>query len=346
MKKKIAVITTGGTIAGVSINSTSYGSPYKVKLSGEQVLNKFPNLEDIANIELYELGIIDSSQMVPNDWSRIAETIFPYLLREDIAGVVLTHGTDTLEYTSMALALMLKNLNKPVVITGAMHTIDQDENHVRKHLEDSIRTAISEEIKDVVVCFSADEHSTYTNLYRATSTFKYSSWANNAFQSHLENPIGEIKNKQLSLKNYRVRIKNKKPILKSKYSNNIDVITLLGPEELTDFNIRNEGYLLNIIGGIGRKEKRYNFVKSILSSKIPVAITSDYQYNLKLTETEKDKELEQMGAIPLGRMYWTKAYVKLAWAIGQARGDNHEIKRLMLTNLNGEMNKRFYKTFL
>ena len=115
MKKKILIITTGGTIA------MKHNSPFGVIPNDEfaKQLCSLPQLEEIAVINVFEFSNIPSPFMDPNKMLELAKIIDKKIMNYD--GVVITHGTDTLEETAYMLDLILKT-NKPVIFTAAMRS--------------------------------------------------------------------------------------------------------------------------------------------------------------------------------------------------------------------------------
>ena len=115
MKKKILIITTGGTIA------MKHNSPFGVIPNDEfaKQLCSLPQLEEIAEINVFEFSNIPSPFMDPNKMLELAKIIDRKIINYD--GVVITHGTDTLEETAYMLDLILKT-NKPVIFTAAMRS--------------------------------------------------------------------------------------------------------------------------------------------------------------------------------------------------------------------------------
>ncbi|MFU0842535.1 MAG: L-asparaginase [Burkholderia sp.] len=116
---KVAVLATGGTIVS-SGESAVQMTGYSLKgLSVNDVLGTVPGIADVAQLECREVANIDSSSMTSAVWMKLAKEIMLCAARDDIAGIVVTHGTDTMEETAYFLGLVLKT-HKPVVLTGAM----------------------------------------------------------------------------------------------------------------------------------------------------------------------------------------------------------------------------------
>ena len=115
MKKKILIITTGGTIA------MKHNSPFGVIPNNKfaKQLCSLPQLKEIATIVVYEFSNIPSPFIDPNKMLELAKTVDEKIRNYD--GVVITHGTDTLEETAYMLDLILKT-NKPVIFTAAMRS--------------------------------------------------------------------------------------------------------------------------------------------------------------------------------------------------------------------------------
>ena len=117
-KPNIHILATGGTIAGTgsSATSTSYTSG---QVASGALLDAVPGLNSIANITGEQVVKIGSQDMSNEVWLTLAKKVNELLNRPDIDGIVITHGTDTMEETAYFLNLTVKS-DKPVVITGAM----------------------------------------------------------------------------------------------------------------------------------------------------------------------------------------------------------------------------------
>lgn len=117
--KKIMMIGTGGTIAGTG-NSASALTEYRAGSIGvEELMQAVSTLEGYGPFESIQFSNIDSSEMSPYRWVRLALLINDIAKRDDIAGIVITHGTDTMEETAYFLHLTV-DVDIPVVMTGSM----------------------------------------------------------------------------------------------------------------------------------------------------------------------------------------------------------------------------------
>ncbi len=115
---RVRILATGGTIAGVGATST--GSAYKPgQLGIDRLLVAVPEIKDVAEVTGEQVFTIASQDMTAADWLQLARRVNALLARDDVDGIVITHGTDTMEETAYFLNLTVKN-DKPVVLTGAM----------------------------------------------------------------------------------------------------------------------------------------------------------------------------------------------------------------------------------
>lgn len=118
MMKTVAIVATGGTIAG-SGESGKTVAYHAGEISVNQILQTIPMIKNVAHIKEYQVMNIDSNEMDPQRWLELNHVINQLVQDITIDGIVVTHGTDTLDETAYFLTLTLDTL-KPIVITGAM----------------------------------------------------------------------------------------------------------------------------------------------------------------------------------------------------------------------------------
>ena len=113
MKKHICLLATGGTIV-----CEEGADGLRPVLTGAELLRAVPELVRFGEIDTIELFSLDSSNLLPAHWQRMAQAIAERCGQYD--GFVLTHGTDTMGYTAGALYYMLRGIGVPVALTGSM----------------------------------------------------------------------------------------------------------------------------------------------------------------------------------------------------------------------------------
>ncbi|MDD1723594.1 MAG: asparaginase [Methanospirillum sp.] len=115
----IHILATGGTIAGTAENASELGHYQAGNLSVATLISSVPEMSTYARVTGEQICNLNSDEITPMIWLRLANRVNELLKSPDVDGVVITHGTDTLEETAYFLNLAVKS-DKPVVITGAM----------------------------------------------------------------------------------------------------------------------------------------------------------------------------------------------------------------------------------
>lgn len=182
------LIATGGTIA-MKMDPVT-GAPIPA-VSGEDLAASVPNLAAIARIEVESLFNVGSANMNRARWRTLHHHVEKTLARSDIAGVVVTHGTDTLEETAWFLALTL-NSSKPVILTGAQRNYSEPDFDGLKNLCDAVQICASPDAmnKGVMVVMNGE-------AYAAREVTKTHTSAVDSFKSEA-GPLAKVANRQIS----------------------------------------------------------------------------------------------------------------------------------------------------
>ncbi|WP_250513001.1 asparaginase [Caballeronia sp. INDeC2] len=196
---RIAVLATGGTIAG-SAGDASKTAGYKAGVVGvDKLLDAVPALGSVARIHAEQIASIDSKDMSVALWTALASRINELLAQDDIDGVVVTHGTDTLEETAYLLHLTVKHA-KPVVLTAAMRPSTALSADGPLNLLNAVTVAASKDAagKGVLVAFNNQIHS-------ARDVTKTSTYAVDAFRSPEIGVLGFVQDGRVEFQRTVVR---------------------------------------------------------------------------------------------------------------------------------------------
>src|SRR5882672_5848454 len=183
MKPKVVLLATGGTIA--STYDPNLGSTVASQRA-DALLKTLPQAADFAEIEVHDLATIPSYDMDVQFAFDLARRIKDVLGRPEVAGVVITHGTDTMEETCY-LADLLLDSDKPAVFTGAQRAHDDPQSDGPSNLLNALRVAASPLARGLgaVICFNA-------TLHAARDVTKVHASAVETFQSYEHGALGEV----------------------------------------------------------------------------------------------------------------------------------------------------------
>lgn len=180
---RIVLISTGGTIA--SRYDAALGRVVAVT-RGEDLITALGAAADLPPLQIDNFATIASFDFSIDDVTRLAHHINLVCARDDVTGVVVTQGTDTMEETSF-LAALLSDSDKPVAFTGAQRAADDPQSDGPRNLRNAIRAASSEALTGlgVVVCFNGEIHAARDVAKTHTSALE-------TFQSPGIGPLGVV----------------------------------------------------------------------------------------------------------------------------------------------------------
>jgi L-asparaginase len=186
----VRILTTGGTIASLPDPESGAKRP---AVSGEELVASVPGLERVADVQVAEVASVSSWNLTPGDMLTVARRAGEALAEPDVDGVVVTHGTDTLEETAFLTDLTLR-AERPVVFVGAMRSPDEPSADGPRNLLNAARVASAPEARaaGAVVAMSDEIHA-------ARWVRKLDSALVSAFRSPRRGPIGRVTPSSLEL---------------------------------------------------------------------------------------------------------------------------------------------------
>lgn len=162
----ISIVTTGGTIAMRTDDKTGSLVP---TLTGEDLISAIPEIKGLANIKIIEFSNIDSSYMTPEHWIKLSKLVNNELERSEVKGVIITHGTDTMEETAYFLDLTVKS-KKPVVLIGAQRSASDKDSDGPRNLLNAVKIVTSPDSYDKGVMVSFNQYMNAARVVRKTHT--------------------------------------------------------------------------------------------------------------------------------------------------------------------------------
>lgn len=347
-RPKIGLIVTGGTIASKLDSRTGAVSA----LTDVNEFRRFyPGLFEKYDIKEIEVPFMCLSEnMEFRHWKKIAESVEKMLNRKEIKGVVITHGTDTLHYTSAALSFFLRDLNKPVVLTYAQRSIDRASSDAELNLQCAAEMALSD-CAEVVLVGHATMEDDFCYAFPGTKTRKMHTSRRDAFKPVNAKPIAKISAKEGVDFFGERRPRNEGNVkLDCEFSDKVVLVKFYPGQDpdILDYYM-NKGYKGIIIemtglGHVASSEARHSWVnriKRLVKKGIVVCAAAQTIYgrlNSKVYST--GRELESAGVLFLEDMLAETAFVKLGWILGHRNWKGAEkIKEKMLGNFAGEFNE-------
>ncbi len=240
--KKVALIFTGGTIAMKVSNKLQGAVP---SVTPDEIIEKLQDVTEFENLVGYEFSSLPSPSITPEKMYALKQKVDEYLNNDDFAGVIVVHGTDTLEETAFYLDAVTTHA-KPVVLTGSMKNASELGYDGLTNLVSSIRVALDERSKNkgVLVVMNYQIHA-------ATEVVKTHTLNLDTFKSVDFGPLGIIDDDEVIY--YRLRTMRRDYRLKRAYNNAVGILKVFAGLDgaILDYYIDN-GYKGLVIEALGR----------------------------------------------------------------------------------------------
>ena len=296
----------------------------------ESLLSLEPRLSEIADIDVEYIDNIDSTNITSKHWDKISQVIANKYDKYD--GFVITHGTDTMAYTSSALSWTLQNLGKPVVLTGAQIPGNKIETDARRNFVNAVKLATMD---IAAVCVVFDEE-----IMLGARCSKVSESKLDAYETINWDDLGEIRIDIRLSDEHKPR--HNRPIhLQKGFEDNIAVITLFPQmEPKTLHAIIKTGIKGLILRGYGSGNISYAYLdvlKDLKKKKIPVVVHTQCMEGATLMHLyDVGRQALKSGVIQAHDMSIEATVTKLMWAVKHAQYKT--VKDIMYNNYTGEIN--------
>jgi len=332
----VSLISTGGTIASTVDYRTG---AVTAQFDAEDVLRAVPDLAGLANYRGRVVANILSENMTPDVWQQLARCI-----REEIEagadGVVVMHGTDTMQFTASALAFML-DTPVPIVFTGSQRSADRPSSDNVMNAVCSVEAAKSD-CAEVLVCMHATESDDYCALHRGTRVRKNHTSRRDAFETVGREPLGEIdyESREIEWRREHAEREESDLALHDDLETDVELVKFTPgtpAERLERIGERADGVVIEGTG-LGHVNTDWiDVVDDLTDDGTPVVMTSqciEGRVCDRVYDTGRD--LLEAGVVEAGDTLPATAYVKLMWALENVES----VEETMRRPIAGELQER------
>lgn len=346
----ISILHTGGTIASKVDYDT--GAVYN-KFTPDEMLKIFPELNDVANISSRLVSNMSSDDMRFSHYNVLAKAVLKEV-KKGVKGVIITHGTDTMHYTSAALSFALENLPVPVVLVGAQRSSDRGSSDAYTNLISAVNFIVNTNYFGVALCMHQGSSDNTCIVLPGVKVRKMHSSRRDAFKAINTKPIAVINyndKKILILKQKLPKLNGELKLKLFKENLKIGLLKIHTNMYAEQFKVYKNFDGLVIEGtGLGHApinkidkftdehEKIFKEIKKLVS-KMPVVMSTQTIYGIiDMNVYTPGRKLVELGV--LGNytdMTPETAFIKLAWLLSNYP---KQVKELYNKNLRGEISEQ------
>ena len=329
---KILLVSTGGTIASKIDYRTGAVTP---ALTAAELNATVPELAKIANIDTEVLFSEYSENLLPEHWKKIAEKINS-CVKSEYKGIIIAHGTDTMQYTAAALSFALAGIPIPVALVGSQRSSDRPSSDAALNLISAARFLVECNTNGIFVVMHNSTSDDEIACHWGTRVRKNHTSKRDAFQTIDGSPAFLVKNDKIE-KNPQFNYVKKEYVPKINFDIRVALVKYypgLDPKIIE--YIIGAGYRAIIFEGTGLGhigKIMYDGVGKAKKKGLFMGMTSQcIDGMVRMTVYESGRDLMNLGIIPLANMIPETALVKAMWALGNSK-NVEEMEKLMKENI-------------
>ena len=322
------ILATGGTIAGKGASATNLAGYKSGVIPGEELVNSVPQINQFATVHVQQIVNVNSADITLDNWLTIANRINQLLTDPNVAGVVVTHGTNTLEETAYFLNLTVKS-DRPVVLVGSMRPSTAISADGPLNLLNAVRTAVAPEARGKGVLVVLNDEINGARDVTKTSTFRVETFR--APELGLLGYIDEDKVTFYRSSTRRHTFNSEFDVSHVSQLPNVAILySYVDPDTATIQALVNTGVKGIVFAGTGAgglssfEKAAVKTVLSLPAASQPVLIRSSRVGNGRVIARG---ELDAMGLIPADTLNPQKARILLMLALTKT-SDPKEIRRM------------------
>jgi L-asparaginase len=325
--KKVLLLNMGGTLG-------MQGAPLSPGSYGNELVERVPELRNLAELEIRSVCNLDSSDVGPEQWSELVRAVSDRKTSNP-DGIVILHGTDTMAFTAAALAFALEGLDRPIVLTGAQRPLVAHRTDARRNLVDAVELATCD-IPEVGICFDG-------LLLRGCRAIKGDARSYHAFESPGVEPLARMGFDV----DIHAHVRRPTAPFRSdeRFDSRVAVVYVtpgLEPavvESMLDSKAAPRGLIFAAygVGTVPRTTRALApVVRRAVDGGTEVVVVTQRGGVVDLDLYENSRTLADAGAVPGGQMRIEAATVKLMQALARF-ADRAERRRWLTTDVAGEL---------
>ena len=343
----LSLLSTGGTISSKIDYRTGGVMP---ALTAKELNDSIPELKKLANINPEVVLSEYSENIRPEHWTLMARKIAENVLSGKYEGIVLSHGTDTMHYTSAALSFALQNLPIPVVLVGAQRSSDRPSSDASTNLIGACTFATRSKFSGVFVAMHHTISDDVIACHVGTRVRKNHTSRRDAFHSIDISPFSLIKKDQIEIceqyadLKFHERNKNlENLVVRSNFDDKVVLLKFYPGFDckIIDYCVEKGNRAIIFEGtGLGHINKEcFHQIKNAVKKGILVFMTSQCIWGkTSLTVYDTGRDLLEIGVIPLSNTTSETALVKAMWCLGNF--EDKDVIKIMTTNIANEFTNR------
>jgi glutamyl-tRNA(Gln) amidotransferase subunit D len=349
----ISILHTGGTIA----SKVDYQTGGVIaRFTPKEILQQFPELEKIANIR---------SRLIRNMWSEDMRFSHYNIMAQEIKkeidagadGIIITHGTDTLHYSSAALSFILENLGRPVLLVGSQRSSDRGSTDAGMNLICAAKFITKTDFGEVAICMHGSISDDFCYILPATKTRKLHTSRRDAFQAVNDIPISKVYYAQDKIdflkKEYKKKSTQKLKLMLMKTNLKIGILKAhpnMFAEEVENYHsfdglvLEGTGLGQMPISVIDEETKEhgkiFNAIKKLVEDGTIIVMSPQTIFGkLQMNVYAPARQLQSIGVLGnYSDMTPETTFIKLSWLLSNYTKE--KTKELIVKNLRGEINNR------
>ncbi len=334
----LSIVSTGGTIASrIDYRTGSVTSQF----DAGDILLAIPELAKVAQYRTIPLSTILSENMTPAIWQDLARAVYKEI-KNGVAGIIITHGTDTMAYSAAAISFMIET-PVPIVFVGSQRSADRPSSDNAMNAVCAASAATSD-LGEVAVVMHATTNDDICTIHRGTRVRKMHSSRRDAFRSMGIDPLGSVAypSREVTLRSHAVRRGDRNLALHDKLDEHCGLVQFY-PGMSPDLFRAYEGYKGLVLAGTGLGHVSTTLIpplqKLVEDGTIVVMTTQCLQGRVCDRVYDTGRDLLKAGVIEGGDMLPEVAIVKMMWVLGNERDPEKAAER-MQADLKGECNRR------